>query len=146
MILRGFSSLANQADWRKTWDGVDHLVKEAAKAAATSPRLAAKRISPHQFRHSTAMHLLRAGVDISVIALGLGHESIETTHIYLQADLATKSGLWQSWFQSKEQFRNSSLPILCWRFSTRSDPIIRSCGVENELGTRRTRPRRDYSA
>jgi site-specific recombinase XerD len=41
-------------------------------------------------RHSTAMHLLQAGVDISVIALWLGHESIETTHIYVEADLAMK--------------------------------------------------------
>jgi site-specific recombinase XerD len=40
-------------------------------------------------RHSTASHLLQAGVDISVITLWLGHESIETTHIYLEADLAT---------------------------------------------------------
>ena len=74
-----------------TRDGVDYLVKEVAKAAAsTTPGLAAKRVSPHLVRHSTAMHLLQSGVDISVIALWLGHESIETTHMYLQADLATK--------------------------------------------------------
>lgn len=74
-----------------TRDGVDYLVKEVAKAAAsTTPGLAAKRVSPHLVRHSTAMHLLQSGVDISVIALWLGHESIETTHVYLQADLATK--------------------------------------------------------
>src|SRR6266516_2811664 len=41
-------------------------------------------------RHTTAMHLLQAGVDIATIALWLGHESIETTHMYLQADLAMK--------------------------------------------------------
>jgi len=41
-------------------------------------------------RHTTATHLLQSGVDISVIALWLGHESIETTHIYLEADLTTK--------------------------------------------------------
>jgi len=41
-------------------------------------------------RHSTAMHLLQSGVDIAVIALWLGHESIETTHVSLEADLATK--------------------------------------------------------
>jgi site-specific recombinase XerD len=74
-----------------TRDGVDYLVKEVAKtAASTTPGLAAKRVSPHLVRHSTAMHLLQSGVDISVIALWLGHESIETTHMYLQADLATK--------------------------------------------------------
>ena len=74
-----------------TRDGVDYLIKEAAKAASVSaPGLADKRVSPHLVRHSTAMHLLQSGVDISVIALWLGHESIETTHIYLQADLKTK--------------------------------------------------------
>jgi site-specific recombinase XerD len=41
-------------------------------------------------RHTTAMHLLQAGVDIAVIALWLGHESLETTHVYLEADLAAK--------------------------------------------------------
>ena len=47
-----------------------------------------KRITPHVVRHSTALHLLQAGVDIATIALWLGHESIETTHVYLQTDLA----------------------------------------------------------
>ena len=41
-------------------------------------------------RHSTAMHLFQAGVDMAVIALWLGHESLETTHVYVEADLATK--------------------------------------------------------
>jgi site-specific recombinase XerD len=49
-----------------------------------------KRVSPHVIRHTTAMHLLQAGVDLSVLALWLGHESIETTHGYLEADIATK--------------------------------------------------------
>jgi site-specific recombinase XerD len=49
-----------------------------------------KNITPHTFRHSTAMNLLRAGVDISTIAIWLGHESIETTHKYMVADLEIK--------------------------------------------------------
>jgi site-specific recombinase XerD len=49
-----------------------------------------KRVSPHVVRHTTAMHLLQAGVEITVIALWLGHESIETTHMYVEADLAMK--------------------------------------------------------
>jgi site-specific recombinase XerD len=49
-----------------------------------------KKISPHTFRHSAAMNLLRAGVDISTIAIWLGHESIETTHKYMVADIETK--------------------------------------------------------
>jgi len=49
-----------------------------------------KTVSPHVLRHTTAMHLLQSGVDPAVIALWLGHESIETTHMYLEADLAIK--------------------------------------------------------
>jgi len=48
------------------------------------------QISPHTIRHTTAMHLLQSGVDISVIALWLGHESPSTTHHYVEADLAMK--------------------------------------------------------
>jgi site-specific recombinase XerD len=52
--------------------------------------LSDKAISPHTLRHTTAMHLLQAGVEITVIALWLGHESPETTHQYVEADLAMK--------------------------------------------------------
>lgn len=47
-------------------------------------------MSPHTLRHTTAMHLLQAGVDITVIALWLGHESTATTHHYVEANLAMK--------------------------------------------------------
>ena len=47
-------------------------------------------MSPHTLRHTTAMHLLQAGVDLSVIALWLGHESPATTHLYVEADLTLK--------------------------------------------------------
>ncbi|MDP2762720.1 MAG: tyrosine-type recombinase/integrase, partial [Sideroxyarcus sp.] len=49
-----------------------------------------RRITPHMLRHTSAMELLQAGMDRSVIALWLGHESVETTQIYLDADLAMK--------------------------------------------------------
>lgn len=72
-------------------DGVNYLLQECVgRAIPKCPSLAGKRISPHVFRHSAAMHLLQAGVDITVIALWLGHESIQTTHGYIEADLATK--------------------------------------------------------
>ena len=54
------------------------------------PSLKVKAISPHTFRHTTAMHLLQSGVDLTVIALWLGHEDTSTTHIYMEADLAMK--------------------------------------------------------
>ena len=65
---------------------------ELAVQAATGayPDLAKRRVSPHVIRHTSAMHLLQAGVDISVIALWLGHESPATTHQYIEADLAMK--------------------------------------------------------
>jgi len=66
------------------------LRRAVATAAAACPTLGAKKVSPHVLRHSTAMHLFQAGVDMAVIALWLGHESLETTHVYVEADLATK--------------------------------------------------------
>jgi site-specific recombinase XerD len=59
-------------------------------ATALHPELAKRKVTPHIFRHSLAMHLLQAGVDVSLIALWLGHESPATTHIYVEADLAMK--------------------------------------------------------
>lgn len=72
-------------------DGGQYLLaKHVATARRTCPSLNNKRVSPHVLRHTTAMELLQAGVDRSVIALWLGHESLETTQIYLDANLALK--------------------------------------------------------
>jgi integrase/recombinase XerD len=72
-------------------EGVDYLLQRAVEKAATRcPSLRTKRITPHVLRHTTALHLLQSGVDIAVIALWLGHESIETTHVYIEVDLAYK--------------------------------------------------------
>jgi integrase/recombinase XerD len=74
-----------------TRNGVDCILQKAiADAVHTCPSLSKKHISPHVIRHATAAHLLQAGVDISVIALWLGHESIDTTHIYMESNLAQK--------------------------------------------------------
>ena len=71
--------------------GVAYRLRLAvASAQVRCPSLATRPISPHTVRHTTATHLLQAGVDLSVIALWLGHESPITTHRYLEADLATK--------------------------------------------------------
>ena len=57
---------------------------------ATCPSLGQKTVTMHVLRHTAAMRLLRAGIDTSVIALWLGHEQVETTQIYLHADLEIK--------------------------------------------------------
>ena len=66
------------------------LAKHVAAAAEVCPSLKHKHVSPHVLRHTAAMDLLQAGVEQSVIALWLGHESIETTQIYLDANLESK--------------------------------------------------------
>ena len=72
-------------------DALEHLVRRHVDAAGRlCPSLRSRRISPHVLRHSTAMELLRHGVDQSVIALWLGHESVETTQVYLHADMKLK--------------------------------------------------------
>ena len=66
------------------------LTLYATAAGKNCPALTSKNVTPHVLRHSAAMALLHAGVDITVIALWLGHESVTTTQIYLQADMALK--------------------------------------------------------
>ncbi len=66
------------------------LTKHVAAAAASCPSINAKTISPHTLRHTCAMRLLHAGIDTTVIALWLGHESTQTTQIYVHADLTLK--------------------------------------------------------
>jgi integrase/recombinase XerD len=72
-------------------DALERLVQKHTLVASKScPPLIGKRVSPHVLRHSTAMELLHHGVDQSVIALWLGHESVETTQMYMDADLRLK--------------------------------------------------------
>ena len=71
--------------------GVEKRLRGAVKKATKRcPSLLARPISPHTLRHTTAMHLLQSGVDITVIAMWLGHEDTATTHQYIEADLAMK--------------------------------------------------------
>ncbi|MCU7940678.1 MAG: site-specific integrase [gamma proteobacterium symbiont of Bathyaustriella thionipta] len=85
------------------------------KASHTYKSLSKKRISPHTIRHTTAMHLLQAGVDFSVIALWLGHESATTTHRYVEANLAMKQ-------QALERLQETSVNMS--RYSIKDDELI----------------------
>ena len=81
----------NATGGRLSSDSVaDLLSKHVALACESCPSLRKKHVTPHVLRHSMAMGLLQAGVDRAVIALWLGHESVETTQIYLEANLAMK--------------------------------------------------------
>ena len=81
----------NQRGASLSHDSLAYLLsKHLASARARCPSLAKKRVSFHSLRHSCAMELLQSGVDRAVIALWLGHESVETTYVYLHADLKLK--------------------------------------------------------
>lgn len=76
---------------RLSADAVQHLlVKHVDRACQSCPSLRDKHVTPHVLRHTAAMELLQAGVERSVIALWLGHESVETTQVYLDANLQIK--------------------------------------------------------
>jgi site-specific recombinase XerD len=76
---------------RLTVHGVKYMLnKHAATAARVCTSLKGKRVTVHLLRHTMALEMLQAGVDRAVIALWLGHESVETTQIYLEATLAMK--------------------------------------------------------
>lgn len=71
--------------------GVDYILKKHATAVVKAvPSLARKRVSPHTIRHTTAVHMLNAGVDLNVIRAWLGHVDLRTTSIYAEINLATK--------------------------------------------------------
>jgi site-specific recombinase XerD len=81
----------NRSGGQMTRSGVaDRLKLAVATASARYPLLKTRHVSPHVVRHATAMHMLQGGVDLSLIALWLGHESPATTHMYIEADLTMK--------------------------------------------------------
>jgi integrase/recombinase XerD len=75
------------------------------------PSLAKKAISPHVIRHTTATHLLRAGVDINTIRAWLGHVSIDTTNVYAEVDLETKAQM----LAACGSFTSGRAPTRRWR-------------------------------
>jgi len=88
---RASTAFPNARGMALSRDGVDYILQHAVERSVTAcPSLAKKHVTPHLIRHTSGMHLLQAGVDITVIALWLGHESTQTTHGYIEADLALK--------------------------------------------------------
>ena len=110
--------LSNNRKGILTRSGVGQRITTIAeKAAELSPSLDKKNVTPHTFRHSAAMNLLQAGVDISTIAIWLGHESIETTHKYWWLTLRLSVKLWRNLM--KHQTVHSTI--------NRARPFLRFC-------------------
>jgi len=87
--LSDYFFVSEQGD-KLHYDILERTFQRLLRRVEISSSSGQRRPTLHSFRHTTATHLLQSGVDISVIALWLGHESTETTHIYVKADLATK--------------------------------------------------------
>ena len=93
--------------------GVRYLLRRYAERAKTAaPTLAVKRVHPHTYRHSAAVHLLRAGVDLVTISHWLGHASVETTNRYAAVDLETKRKALE---KAGPVTGASELPVTAWR-------------------------------
>jgi site-specific recombinase XerD len=94
IVNRGKSDAVflNRSNQPLTRFGIHRLVTQyAGRASRTVPSMATKRVSPHTIRHTTAVHLLRAGVDINTIRAWLGHVSLDTTHVYAEVDMEMKA-------------------------------------------------------
>src|SRR3546814_69240 len=95
--------------------GIHRVVTQCAERVSKSlATMKDKRISPHTIRHTTAAHLLRAGVDINTIRAWLGHVSLDTTHIYAEVDLEMKA-------KALASVDVSGLPTVLLRTTTRSE-------------------------
>ena len=90
-LLEAVPLFVNNDGNRLTRFGVRYIINHrVSEAARTSPSLLARRVTPHTFRHTTAMHLLQSNVDLNMIRSWLGHASIETTNGYVEIDLDMK--------------------------------------------------------
>jgi len=99
--------------------GIAHVIsKYCTKAASALPSLKSKQITPHTIRHTTAMHLLKSGVEINVIRSWLGHADLKTTNRYVEIDLAMKKEALKSCELGKAQSEipswQASSGILAW--------------------------------
>jgi site-specific recombinase XerD len=106
---------ANRNGVALTRFGVRYILRKYfAQAQTTIPTMASKRLHPHSIRHSTAVHLLKAGVDLSTISQWLGHTSVNTTNRYATVDLEMKR---EAILRAKPIDNNTS-DIIAWRYDT----------------------------
>jgi integrase/recombinase XerD len=90
-VERSSPAFTNARGKRLTRWGVQHILARAVRAATkNAPDLRERSVSPHVLRHTTGMHLLQSGVDLPTIQSWLGHASVTTTHLYVEADLEMK--------------------------------------------------------
>jgi site-specific recombinase XerD len=100
--------------------GVRYIIKQRCKLAETHyPNLKTKKIGPHTFRHTTAMHFLQAGIDLSIIKSWLGHVNLATTHAYVEIDMEMKRKVLESCLpvstaQSLKKLLDKNKDVLTW--------------------------------
>ena len=138
---RGLARWLKRLDDRAGWSALPERPRPAAAAVGgrgpAGPRCregrrspvrasGTKPVSPHTIRHTTAMHLLQSGVDLTVIALWLGHESPETTHQYVEADLEMKEEVLTKAKGLPPEPARFHRRESCWNSSTGCDRIMRS--------------------
>ena len=130
------------------WNVMQRLDRAVQAAAESCPDLATRHISPHVIRHTTAMHLLQAGVDISVIALWLGHESPATTHQYVEADLAMKERALARLQEPETKLRRYRAPnaFLVWCLWLMRDVIEPGARISGRYGSGNFQELRDIGA
>lgn len=108
----------NSKGKRLTRFGLRYIITRRVNFAAnTCPSLATRRVTPHTFRHTTAMHLLQSGVELNMIQSWLGHASIETTHGYVEIDMEMKQNILKS---CEKILPKTKKPIKSWK----RDPSI----------------------
>jgi integrase/recombinase XerD len=125
--------------------GVRHIIRKYAVNAQTAcPSIALKSVGPHTIRHTTAMHLLRAGNEVNMVSYWLGHADINTTHIYLEIDMAMKRRMLD---KLEVPAVNANSPpswqqpdILQWLSHLAKSPQL--CGAENQPTIANRRPSR----
>ena len=113
--------------------GVRYVIRKyAAKAENACASISSKSVSPHTIRHTTAMHLLRAGNDINMVSYWLGHAHINTTHVYVEIDMEMKRQMLQ---KARAPADNNALPwrkpnILQWLSRLAKTPQL--CAAQNQ--------------